>query len=50
MQNMFRHVSRERILKDSYKLSLLFGIYAMLNVLLLLMWKWTKFWGIILLL
>jgi len=49
-QNLFRRVKQLRIIKDSYKLSLLFGIYAMINVLLLLMWQWTKLLWLLLLL
>ena len=41
---------------ESYKLSFLFGMYAMLNIILILLWHWNKtrglilFWGFILLL
>jgi uncharacterized membrane protein YesL len=34
---------------DSYKLSLLFGMYTLLNVILIFMWHWTKVRGLILL-
>ena len=34
---------------ESYKLSFLFGMYAMLNIILILLWRWSKFrWLIIL--
>ncbi len=34
---------------ESYKLSFLFGMYAMLNIILILLWYWNKFWGLIIL-
>jgi len=43
IQKIFRHESKIRIQKDSYKLSLLFWIFAMTNVLLLILWHWSKF-------
>ena len=43
LQRLFRaHIGADRIMKDSYKLSLLFGIYVMINVLFLLLWRWNK--------
>jgi quinol-cytochrome oxidoreductase complex cytochrome b subunit len=48
-QKIFRKKEEERIIKDSYKLSLLFWIYSSINVLLLILWSWTKLFGIILL-
>lgn len=34
---------------ESYKLSFLFGMYAMLNIILILLWRWSKLrWLIIL--
>jgi hypothetical protein len=30
------------MVKDSYKLSLLFGIYCVINILLLILWTWNK--------
>ncbi len=48
-QKIFRQKEEERIVKDSYKLSLLFGIYSIINILLLILWSWTKLFGIILL-
>ncbi len=53
-QKLFRKKEEERIIKDSYKLSLLFGIYAIINILLLILWNRNKFiwllllWGFIL--
>jgi len=48
-QKLFRQKTQERIIKDSYKLSLLFGIYSIINILLLILWSWTKiFWAILL--
>jgi hypothetical protein len=48
-QKMFRTKWEERIVKDSYKLSLLFGIYSIINILLLILWIWSKlFWAILL--
>ncbi len=49
IQKRFREISQTRLIKDSYKLSLLFGIYVLFNVLFLLLGHWTKFLGIILL-
>ncbi len=49
VQRLWRHVAKNRIIKDSYKLSLLFGVYAMINVLLLLLGNWTKLIGLLLL-
>ncbi len=48
-QKMFRQKEEERIVKDSYKLSLLFGIYSIINILLLILGSWTKLFGVILL-
>jgi hypothetical protein len=48
-QKIFRKSDKLRILKDSYKLSLLFGIYVIINVLLLILWWWNKFRWILLL-
>lgn len=48
-QKMFRKTNPDRIIKDSYKLSLLFGIYCVINILLLILWNWNKFrWFILL--
>jgi len=50
LQRTFRaHMGIDRIMKDSYKLSLLFGIYVMINILFLLVWRWNKWRGIVLL-
>lgn len=49
-QKIFRtNQDIDRITKDSYKLSLLFGIYSIINVLLLVLWTWSKFLWLILL-
>ncbi|HRX64139.1 MAG TPA: hypothetical protein P5060_03490 [Candidatus Absconditabacterales bacterium] len=49
-QKLFRKTKdEERIIKDSYKLSLLFGIYIIINVLLLVLGNRNKIRGIILL-
>lgn len=48
-QKLFRKNQKERIVKDSYKLSLLFGIYAIINILLIFLWAWNRIWWIILL-
>ncbi|MEI6118315.1 MAG: hypothetical protein WCP92_03585 [bacterium] len=37
LQKFFREVAQERLVKDSYKLSLLFGIYVLINALFLLL-------------
>ena len=34
---------------ESYKLSFLFGMYAMLNIILILLWHWNKARGLVLL-
>lgn len=34
---------------ESYKLSFLFGMYAMLNIILILLWYWSKMRGLIIL-
>lgn len=43
IQKRYRHADNIRLIKDSYKLSLLFGIFVILNVLLLLLWYRNKF-------
>ncbi|MEI6775201.1 MAG: hypothetical protein WCL18_10970 [bacterium] len=37
LQKFFRDVPQDRLIKDSYKLSLLFGIYVLINALFLLL-------------
>ena len=49
IQKLYRHVDKQQLIKDSYKLSLLFGIFVILNVLLLLLGYWNKWLGIVLL-
>ena len=34
---------------ESYKLSFLFGMYALINIILILMWHRSKMWGLIIL-
>lgn len=34
---------------ESYKLSFLFGMYALINIILILMWNWSKMRGLIIL-
>ena len=34
---------------ESYKLSFLFGMYAMINIILILLWHWSKMRGLIIL-
>lgn len=34
---------------ESYKLSFLFWMYAMLNIILILLWHWNKAWWLVLL-
>lgn len=34
---------------ESYKLSFLFGMYAMLNIILILLWHWNKLRGLVIL-
>lgn len=43
-------VSQEKMQKDAYKASFLFGLYALINVLLLIGSFWSKFVGILILL
>ena len=50
VQKWYRHIEKGRLVKDSYKLSLLFGIFVMINVLLLLLGYRNKFVGFALLL
>lgn len=49
IQKRFREVSQDRLIKDSYKLSLLFGIFVLINALFLLLWYRSKFLWLILL-
>ena len=49
IQKFFREVSQERLIKDSYKLSLLFGIYVLINALFLLLWYRSKILWLLLL-
>jgi hypothetical protein len=49
-QELFRKIEfKDRNLRDSYKLSLLFGLYALINVLLLLLGGRNKWRGLALL-
>ena len=34
---------------ESYKLSFLFWMYSLINIILILMWNWSKMWGLIIL-
>lgn len=47
-QQTFRKKEKERITKDSYKLSLLFWIYSIINILFIILWKRNKLIWIIL--
>ncbi len=49
LQKFFRETSQITRIKDSYKLSLLFGIYVLINALFLLLWYRNKFIWVILL-
>ncbi len=49
IQKLFRDISETRLIKDSYKLSLLFGIYVLINALFLLLWYRSKILWLILL-
>lgn len=49
IQKRFREISQTRLIKDSYKLSLLFGIYVLINALFLLLGYRSKFLWLILL-
>jgi len=50
IQKRFRNLSSDRLIKDSYKLSLLFGIFIIINALLVFLWYRSKFLWLILLL
>ncbi len=45
-KNRMTHSSNE---SESYKLSFLFGMYALINIILILMWNWSKMRGLIIL-
>ena len=49
LQKFFRDIPQDRLVKDSYKLSLLFGIYVLINALFLFLWYRSKFLWLILL-
>ena len=50
VQKRFRTKSLQWIAEsDSYKLSLLFWMYALLNIILIFLWHWSKWWWLILL-
>ena len=50
IQNTFKIKNFQWVTEsDSYKLSLLFWIYALLNVMLIFLWYWSKTRGLILL-
>ena len=34
---------------ESYKLSFIFGMYALINIILILMWNWSKLRGLVIL-
>lgn len=46
---LFSKKKEEQQIKDSYRLSLLFGIYCLLNILLLIGWYWNKIQWILIL-
>lgn len=46
ISNKKNHNSPE---SDSYKLSFLFGMYALVNILLIFLWYRSKIWGLMLL-
>ncbi len=50
IQKRFRDLSSDRLIKDSYKLSLLFGIFVIMNALLLFLWYRSRFLWLLLLL
>ena len=50
VQKTFRTKSLQWLLEsDSYKLSLLFWMYTLLNIILIFLWHWSKTRGLILL-
>lgn len=50
VQKFFRkNINNENFESESYKLSLLFWLYALVNILLIFLWHWSKVWWLILL-
>lgn len=50
IQKVFKNKNLEDSLEsESYKLSFLFGMYALVNILLIFLWHRSKLWGLILL-
>lgn len=50
IQRFFKRNNPDWIIEsDSYKLSLLFWMYALINVILIFLWHWSKLWWLILL-
>ena len=50
MQNIFKNKNIQwNTQAESYKLSFLFGMYALLNILLIFLWHRSKLWWLILL-
>ncbi len=49
IQKMYRHAEKMQLVKDSYKLSLLFGIFVIINVLFLLLGRRSKILWLLLL-
>lgn len=50
MQKLFQNQNSTSIPEaDSYKISFLFGMYALLNIICIFLWKWNKILALILL-
>lgn len=50
IQKFFRkNLNHENFEAESYKLSLLFWMYSLVNILLILLWHWNKVWWLVLL-
>ena len=50
IQNLFQSkVVKNSHETESYKLSFLFWMYALINIILILMWHWNKMWWLIIL-
>ena len=49
IQRVFKNKIQSSPESESYKLSFLFWMYALINIILILMWNWNKMRGLIIL-
>ena len=49
IQRVFKNKIQSSPESESYKLSFLFWMYALINIILILMWNWSKMRGLIIL-